>query len=247
LSRYHFNTREQAKSISTNTEPISPSSTNTPSPAFSECDPNDRPLTPLQNCCGFGFPEYATAKIPEIKWQEEPAPEIKESSAAEIYLHTKVYSFAHQFEFTNLEQFSLHRLAKVLVNLEQSEKILFPYLADGIRLIYTTTETTDDARNLLSQFVAFKYTMLIGEAFDKLIIEGGEFMVDVSRKLARKLTSMSSTFQEKFEDLVRMNEELNAEIFDKDKRAESLKEEIRQWETRRDGPAQKYAAFTYEI
>lgn len=72
-------------------------------------------------------------------------------------------------------------------------------------------------------------------------------MVDVSRKLARKLTSLSSTFQEKIEDLVRVNEELNAEIFDKDRRTESLKEEVRQWETRRNGPTQKYPAFTYEI
>jgi hypothetical protein len=158
-----------------------------------------------------------------------------------------VYSFAHQLEFTKLEQFSLNRLAKVLVSLEQSEKDLFPYLADGIRLIYATTETTDDARYLLSQFIAFKYTALMGEDFDQLITEGGEFMVDVSRKLARKFTSLSSTFQEKIEELMKVNEELSADIEGKNKRTESLKEEIRQWETRRNGPAQKYPAFTYEI
>jgi len=193
------------------------------------------------------LPEYATAKTPETEKPEDPTPELKESSAAEIYLNTKVYSFAHQLEFAKLEQFSLNRLAKVLAGLEQKDKDLFPYLADGIRLIYTMTETTDDARNLLSQFVAFKYTTLIGDEFDKLITEGGEFMVDVSRKLARKLTSLSNTFQEKFEDLLRKNEELEAESSDKDKNLESLKEEIRQLKTRRNGPAQKYPAFTYEI
>jgi hypothetical protein len=231
----------------TQLEPISPSSTNPPSPAYSESDPNDRPLTPLENCCGVDLPEYALAKTPETEADEESAPEAEESSAAEIYLHTKIYSFACQLDFFKLKYFSLNRLAKALVGLEQTNKDLFPYLADGIRLIYTTTETTDatgadDARNLLSQFVAFKYTTLISEEFDKLIAEGGEFMVDVSRKLARKLVSLSNASEEKIEELLRMNEVLEKSLYESNQRVEKVTAEVR-----RNLPAQKYQAFTYEI
>ncbi|CAG8387004.1 unnamed protein product [Penicillium salamii] len=229
--------------------PTTPGSETSDSPALSESDLNERPLTPLGLCCGVNLPEYAAAKTPETeKEEEEPTPEPKESSASEIYLHTKVYWFAHQLEFANLKQYSLNRLAKVLVDLEQTEKDLFPYLADGIRLIYTTTEATDDARYLLSQFVAFKYATLVGEDFDKLTSEGGEFMVDVSHKLARKLISLSHIFQEKFEELERRNEELETESAEKDKQLETLKEEVKQYEDReKTDPAQKYPAFTYQI
>ncbi|CAG8288289.1 unnamed protein product [Penicillium salamii] len=229
--------------------PTTPGSETSDSPALSESDLNERPLTPLGLCCGVNLPEYAAAKTPETeKEEDEPAAEPKESSASEIYLHTKVYWFAHQLEFANLKQYSLNRLAKVLVDLEQTEKDLFPYLADGIRLIYSTTEATDDARYLLSQFVAFKYATLVGEDFDQLTSEGGEFMVDVSHKLARKLISLSHIFQEKFEELERRNEELEAESAVKDKQLETLKEEVKQYEDRgKTDSSQKYPAFTYQI
>ncbi|KAK9860042.1 hypothetical protein MYU51_010257 [Penicillium brevicompactum] len=227
----------------------SETSVTSPSPTFSDSDLNERPLTPLAHCCGVNLPESASLKTPETeKEEEEVTPENNEPSPAEIYLHTKVYWFAHQLEFANLKQYSLNSLAKVLVDLEQSEKDLFPYLADGIRLIYTTTEATDDARYLLSQFVAIKYATLVGEEFDQLTSEGGEFMVDVSHKLARKLTSLTSTFQEKYEELVRRNQELETESSEKEKELETLKEEAKQWKARGDSdPAQKYPAFTYQI
>lgn len=227
----------------------SESSVTSPSPTFSDSDLNERPLTPLAHCCGVNLPENASVKTPETeKEEEELAPENKEPSPAEIYLHTKVYWFAHQLEFANLKQYSLNSLAKGLIDLQQSEKDLFPYLADGIRLIYTNTEATDDARYLLSQFVAIKYATLVGEEFDKLTTEGGEFMVDVSHKLARQLTSLTSTFQEKYEELVKRNQELETEASEKDKELETLREEAKQWKAREDSdPAEKYPAFTYQI
>lgn len=179
-------------------------------------------MTPLGRCCGVNLPGYTTAKTPKADSQEEPA---TESPAGEIYLHTKVYAFAHLLDFADLKQFALNRLAKVLISLEQTKQDLFPYLANGIRLIYKTTndEPTDDARNLLSQFVAFNYAALTGEEFDKLIAKGGEFVVDVSHKLARRLAALTSTLS-KVEDLGR-NEELEVESADKDEDLESLKEE----------------------
>jgi signal transduction histidine kinase len=172
--------------------------------------------------------------------EEESEQEAEGHSAAEIYLHAKVYSFARQLDFEKLKQFALNRLAQVLVALEQTDKVLFPYLVDAIRLVYKTTGIVDDARNLLSQFVALRYTTLIGEHLDELITEGGEFVVDLSHKLARKLTTISMAFK-RVEYLTHKNEELKAESAEKDKELKALRDEVRR------GPAQGFPTFTYQI
>ncbi|CAI7654057.1 unnamed protein product [Penicillium glandicola] len=214
-----------------------------PSQALSDCDINGRPLTPLEYCDGVTLAtEHASAsKISDSERQDqdqEPEQEAEENTA-EIYLHAKVYSFARQLDFAKLEQFALNRLAQVLVALEQTDKVLFPYLVDAIRLIYKTTDIVDDARNLLSQFVALRYTTLVGEDLDKLIIEGGEFVVDLSHKLARKLTTISMAFK-RVEYLAHRNEQLKAESAEKDKELKTLREEVRH------GP-QGFPTFTYQI
>ncbi|KAJ5519160.1 hypothetical protein N7453_001582 [Penicillium expansum] len=154
--------------------------------------------------------------------------------------HGALYSFARQLDFAKLEQFALNHLAQVLVALEQTDKVLFPYLADAIRLIYTTTSAIDDARNLLSQFVALRYTTLVGEDLDELITDGGEFVVDLSHKLARKLATIELAFK-RVEYLTQRNDELRAESVEKDKELKTLREEVRH------GPAQGFPTFTYQI
>ncbi|KAF7516667.1 hypothetical protein PCG10_001995 [Penicillium crustosum] len=217
-----------------------------PSEALSELDLNDRPLTPLEYCDGVTLATEQTSaqKVTDHEKQdqdqEEPEQETEGNNAAEIYLHAKVYSFARQLEFDKLEQFALNSLAQVLVSLEQTDKVLFPYLVDAIRLIYKTTSAVDDARNLLSQFVALRYTTLVGEDLDELITEGGEFVVDLSHKLARKLSTITMALK-RVEYLTQKNEELKAESAEKDKELKTLREEVRHV------PAQGFPAFTYQI
>ncbi|KAI2670391.1 hypothetical protein CBS147317_9369 [Penicillium roqueforti] len=224
--------------------PIAPDSP--PSLALSECDLNDRPLTPLEYCAGVTLPsEHVSAQKVgdhegEDQDQEEEPEQEAEENVAEIYLHAKVYSFARQLGFVKLEQFALNRLAEVLLALEQTDKILFPYLVDAIRLVYKTTSTIDNARNLLSQFVALRYTTLVGEDLDELITEGGEFVVDLSHKLARKLITISIAFK-RIEYLTHRNEELKEESAQKDKELKALREEVRH------GPIQGFPSFTYQI
>lgn len=235
----------RARSLSPVTESsIAPDSP--PSEALSEPDLNDRPLTPLEYCDGvtLATQKASTQKVTgnekQDQDQEEPEQETEGNNAAEIYLHAKVYSFARQLEFDKLEQFALNRLAQVLVALEQTDKVLFPYLVDAIRLIYKTTSAVDDARNLLSQFVALRYTTLVGEDLDELITEGGEFVVDLSHKLARKLSTITVALK-RVEYLTQKNEELKAESAEKDKELKTLREEVRHV------PAQGFPAFTYQI
>lgn len=227
---------------------------------------NERPLTPLDQCGGVNL---AAEKIPLSKstsletqdQDQDPEPEVKGNTAAEIYLHAKVYSFASQLDFSKLEQFALNRLAEVLVVLEPTSQILFPYLADAIRLVYEKTTAADDARNLLSQFVALKYITLVGEELDTLVTEGGKFMIDLSHKLARKLTALSIVLEEKLDDhvqknetltrrnenlvrgnehLVRRNEELEGENAEQGKELEALKEQVQRWEA-------QFPSYAYQI
>jgi hypothetical protein len=125
--------------------------------------------------------------------------------------------------------FSLQRLVQVLSTLDPTHTNVFPNLADAIHLIYETTPDSsireDPARKLLSQFVALRYTALSGEHFDALVAKGGQFMVDVSRKLVRKL--MVNPLEEEFVELHRKCEILQAELKNKTK---ILNDEIRSWE-----------------
>jgi hypothetical protein len=120
-------------------------------------------------------------------------------------------------------------------------------------LIYTTTEDGDSARYLLSQFVALKHTALLGEEMNKLVAEGGDFMVDVSGKLARKISSMA--LEETVEELTTKNSELELEAAADREALKSLKEEVEGWENwnrqlaygQRRKQGEKYPIFTYEI
>ncbi|KGO65948.1 Alpha-mannosyltransferase [Penicillium italicum] len=211
-----------------------------PTQAMSDCDLNDRPLTPLEYCDGVTLAtERASGqKVEDQDQEEEPQQETEGNSAPEIYLHAKVYSFARQLDFAKLEQFALNRLTEVLVALEQTDKVLFPYLVDAIRLVYKTTSAVDDARNLLSQFVALRYTTLVGEDLDELLTEGGEFVVDLSHKLARKLTAIEMVLK-RDENLAQRNEELRAESAEKDEELKTLREEVRH------GPTHGFPAFSF--
>jgi hypothetical protein len=204
-----------------------------------------RALTPLRDCPGVRLPDEFTPP----KRQKEP----QESDVAEIYLHAKIYSFACHYDFTKLKEFTLNRLAQSLDRLQRAQLDLFPYLADAIRLIYTATEDGDSARYLLSQFVALKYTILLGDEMNKLVAEGGDFMVDVSGKLARQISSM--TLEGKIEELTTEKLELEAEAAANRAAWKSLKEEVEGWENwnrqlayaQRRKQGEKYPIFTYEI
>ncbi|KAL1850529.1 hypothetical protein Plec18170_006814 [Paecilomyces lecythidis] len=150
----------------------------------------DRPLTPLSRCIKAGLPAESikTAAGTVRKTSQDPDVGI----GAAILIHAKVYSFAHRFLLPQLEQLALQRLTQVLILLDESEtRSLFSYLVDAVHIIYDATPSAkvqeNPARKLLSQFVALRFTALAGESLDTLMAEGGDFAVDVTRKLTRRL------------------------------------------------------------
>lgn len=94
------------------------------------------------------------------------------------------------YRVLELEDFALHRLAKVLITLQDKEGEMLPHLAEAIRVIYCKTpkDCNNPAANLMSQFVATRFNWLIGDHLYALMAEGGDFAKDVSYKLARRLS-----------------------------------------------------------
>ena len=147
-----------------------------------------RPLTPLRRCADVGLPATIAGALAETKPQKHNF-----STGVEILMHAKVYSFAHCFFWSELTLFALQRLTEVLILVDCKQSHLFPYLADAIHFVYNNTSQrkteVEPARKLLSQFVALNYTDLMGEELQMLASEGGEFMIDLSHRLARLLAT----------------------------------------------------------
>lgn len=157
--------------------------------------PPSRPLTPLSECLEVGLPAdtYLTAADAcTYRGFRDPP---NDRLGTEILVHAKVYCFAHRYCIRELEAFALQRLTKVLIVVDIEEDAVFPSLADAIRIVYDSTPGANlqhnPARNLLSQYVALHYTRLPTESLDRVMAEGGDFVVDLSHKLARRLRTRS--------------------------------------------------------
>jgi hypothetical protein len=161
-------------------------------------------------------------------------------------MHAKVYCFAHQFLFSRLEDLALQRLTQLLLKCDTPTDPFFLGLADIIRLVYGATPNSkpnEPARELLSQYVALKYTILSEESMKALITEGGDFMIDVTRKLARRI-SLSGTSTQSLEGLV---DELEMNVFRLEQHTEDqacllkrAEEEILEWENWNRGISAKH-------
>nr|KMM69758.1 hypothetical protein CPAG_06072 [Coccidioides posadasii RMSCC 3488] len=153
-------------------------------------------------------------------------------------VHAKVYCFAHQILFPKLENLALQCLTQLLLQCDTPTDLFFLRLTDAIRLTYDSTPTLkicDPARELLSQYVALKYTTLSEESLRMLITEGGgDFMIDLTCKLARRIL-ISGTSTQSLEDHIDKLE-LSVCRLEQDAQEQACllrraEEEIREWES----------------
>ncbi|PKY02970.1 hypothetical protein P168DRAFT_174800 [Aspergillus campestris IBT 28561] len=187
----------------------------------------NRPLTPLRHYFETSLPvkhnPTTGGNSSQTTYEGEPS---------ELLLHAKVYSFAHRYLVDNLVQYVLQRLKKTLITIQKKQLGFCPQLAESISLIYGATSAYsaqgDPARNLLSQFVALNYTAMYGSRLEELLAEGGQFTIDLSWKLARRL--MSNPLEEKLDELSTAYESLQAESADKDREIECLTRQLKEWD-----------------
>ncbi|KAL4864233.1 hypothetical protein BDV12DRAFT_201340 [Aspergillus spectabilis] len=176
----------------------------------------DRPLTPLNRYLEMSKPVEHDPTTGGNSSQTT-----NEGALSELLVHAKVYSFAHRYLVDNLVEFVLQRLKQILIVIQKKKLGFCPQLAESISLIYNATSGKDPARNLLSQFVALNYTAMYGRRLKKLLAEGGQFTIDLSWKLARRLRS--NPLEE------RINE-LQAEAADRDRELKRLTRELKDWD-----------------
>lgn len=202
---------------------------------------HNRALTPIQ--------DYIEEECWDLNGASQTSEKLQVGAA--IQTHAKVYSFAHQQFFTDLAKLSLQRLICILADTKCDCTSLFPELADTIRHIYDTTPGPDlqlnPARRLLSQYVALKHTSLAGDDLDALAAEGGEFMVDVFKKVARQ----NEAHRMRIESLYDEQEGVLAELVatqavceERDVEIQKLRQDLKDWETHNKGLPGEYRKIT---
>jgi hypothetical protein len=149
-----------------------------------------RPLTPIEDI----FDLSSCPTLHKITTDREDTHHTGQNLATEVLAHAKIYSFAHKYLMSDLEEFATRRLARNLADLQQLKLGISLPLAEAIRLIYNTTPSDAEipARRLLSQFVALGSCSLKNDHLDMLLLEGGNFAVDVFHKLGRKIDDLIS-------------------------------------------------------
>lgn len=155
-----------------------------------------RPLTPIEDF----FDLSSIPTLHSLTAEHGGTRQNGQTLAADALGHAKIYSFAHKYLMSDLEEFATRRLARTLADLQLLKISISPPLAEAIRLVYSTTPSDPEipARRLLSHFVALGSSSLTNEYLDMLLLQGGDFAVDVFHKLGRKiddLMSKSSTLE----------------------------------------------------
>lgn len=145
-----------------------------------------------------------------------------------------------------LEIFSLQRLTHTLVSIDPVRPGLIPDFVSVVRHVYGNTavrgEAEDPARKLLCQFTAFNYTQLMRDKFEELTFEGGEFMLDLSRKLSRRLGSggiSGALLERQVDELEKKVQTMETQLSTRDSTITYLSRELNQWRSLSGGSSKK--------
>lgn len=146
-----------------------------------------RPLTPL----GAGVPPIITAyKTAAGVFEDWKFPHEAFSYLEPLLAHVEVYSFAKYHSLSGLQQLALQRTIVTLRKLNCSLPVAEQELTKAIEFVYDSipADSNDEEpmRKLFSQFAAENYTSLLHGSFEALITRGGDFALDLARKLSRR-------------------------------------------------------------
>ena len=146
-----------------------------------------RPLTPMRECYEEP-PKRITTSAGRFK--EVSLPSGKHFYQETLLAHAQVYVFAEYHLVEKLQRLALQRLNQVLLHQDCTQAHAVSETVSTIRYIYNNTtkqESHEPIRKLVSQFAVFHYVDLMKDEFEDLPAEGGDFALDVARKLRRRL------------------------------------------------------------
>ncbi|KAL8995218.1 MAG: hypothetical protein Q9169_005006 [Polycauliona sp. 2 TL-2023] len=122
--------------------------------------------------------------------------------AFSLLQHAKLYVLAQYLELTDLKTEAYQHLA-ALMDLLLGKLIpkLLKYMVQLIRYVYTSTDTLKNSneplRELVAIYVAGCFQHFHGEDADKLMEEGGDFVVDVMKNVQHRVLHDMTAFESK--------------------------------------------------
>lgn len=153
---------------------------------------NNRPLTPLGECVKLG-PFKRTNKTAIGNFEEQEFPHETFSYREALLAHVEVYHFAKDYLLLELQELALQRMVVTLGKLDCSVKHAEKEVTEVVGFVYDNIACDQDGqepmRKLVSQFVAFHFTSLLHGSFEELLGRGGDFGLDLARKLRQRLVA----------------------------------------------------------
>ena len=186
---------------------------------------NVRPLTPLGSCVGLA-PITTMRKTAGGLFEDQEFPYESYSYQAPLLTHAEVYAFADYHGLLGLQQLALQRTVQTLRKIECSAAYAAQELSEVIKFIYDNVpakgDDEDPMRKLLSQFAAINYTSLLHGSFRALYVRGGDFTLDLGKKLLRRLSAHGVAAELSEEESDRHIRKLRLEIQERDESIRSL-------------------------
>ncbi|KIW81841.1 hypothetical protein Z517_04867 [Fonsecaea pedrosoi CBS 271.37] len=183
-----------------------------------------RPLTPLGKCAGV--PPVVTAhKTAAGVFEGLEFPHKDFSYWEPLLTHLDVYSFAKYHLLSELQEIALQRSIITLRKMDCTVEFAEQEVSKAVEFVYANIPADrgneEPMRKLLSQFAAINYTSLMHGSFEALITRGGDFALDLARKLSRRLLARDSDalVQDELEDRIR---NLEAQLQERDREIQKL-------------------------
>lgn len=178
------------------------------------------PLTPINSCLAVGLPEECQTREAGIFAQNQ-FPHSSHRYDQVLLAHARLYTFSVYHQIKSLQDLSLQRLTQVLARIDCSQPSAASEIATLVQHVYRDTlpaiYSKDAARKLVSQFVAMNFDELVHGQFETLLEEGGDFVLDLSRKVSRYVRSAKNS--------ALLTEEHTREL---ESEVQRLKEEVQQ-------------------
>ncbi|OAG43198.1 hypothetical protein AYO21_02484 [Fonsecaea monophora] len=188
-----------------------------------------RPLTPLGKC--IGVPPVTTAhKTAAGRFEGLEFPHKYFSYGEPLLAHLEVYSFAKYHLLSELQELALQRSIVTLRKMDCTVELAEQEVSKAVEFVYANIPADrgneEPMRKLLSQFAAMNYTSLLHGSFEALIARGGDFALDLARKLSRRLLAhgvSDELVQDELEDRI---QNLEAQLQERDREIRKLNESL---------------------
>lgn len=159
-------------------------------------------------------------------FEEQDPPRETHSYREPLVAHVEIYSFAKYHLLFELQELALQRMIVTLRKLDCSLEYAEQELTEVIEFVYDTIPSDgkdeEPMRKLLFQFAAANYTSILHGSFEALVVRGGDFGLDLARKLSRRLLAHGVSGELAEDEFDHRIQNLEQQLQEKDKEIKSL-------------------------